>query len=152
MRRVLRRTSFMDRKARDCFSARRPANRATQFGGSHENQRRPGTENVPAIAGMAAAIETTLRDHEEEQKRESILRDRLWEVVSRNAPDARLNGDTAHRLANTLNISFRRNELGDASDGARSGRSLRFKRLGLHGRFGRRVPRPARDGIASSAG
>ena len=55
---------------------------------------------------MAAAIEVTMRDHEEEQKREGILRDRLWEVVSRNAPDARLNGDTAHRLANTLNISF----------------------------------------------
>ena len=50
--------------------------------------------------------EWTLRDREEEQKRESILRDRLWEVVSRNAPDARLNGDTAHRLANTLNVSF----------------------------------------------
>jgi len=79
---------------------------ATQFGGSHENQRRPGTENVPAIAGMAAAIETTMRDQEQEQKRESILRDRLWEVISRNAPDARLNGVTAHRLANTLNISF----------------------------------------------
>jgi cysteine desulfurase len=47
-----------------------------------------------------------MRDQEQEQKRESILRDRLWEVISRNAPDARLNGVTAHRLANTLNISF----------------------------------------------
>ena len=79
---------------------------ATQFGGSHENQRRPGTENVPAIAGMAVAIETTMRDHDDEQKRESILRDRLWEVISRSAPDATSNGDAAHRLANTLNVSF----------------------------------------------
>ena len=66
----------------------------------------PGRRTFRRIAGMAAAIEGTLRDHEEEQKREGILRDRLWEVVSRNAPDARLNGDTAHRLANTLNVSF----------------------------------------------
>lgn len=79
---------------------------ATQFGGSHENQRRPGTENVPAIAGMAAAIEATLRDHEQEQEREAAVRDRLWEIISRNAPGSRQNGDTAHRLANTLNVSF----------------------------------------------
>jgi cysteine desulfurase len=79
---------------------------ATQFGGSHENQRRPGTENVPAIAGMAAAVEATLRNCEQEQERQAALRDRLWETISRNAPDTRQNGDTAHRLANTLNVSF----------------------------------------------
>jgi cysteine desulfurase len=79
---------------------------ATQFGGSHENQRRPGTENVPAIAGMAAAMEATLRDHEQEQEREAALRDRLWEMISCNVPEARRNGDSAHRLANTLNVSF----------------------------------------------
>jgi cysteine desulfurase len=79
---------------------------ATQFGGSHENQRRPGTENVPAIAGMAAAIETTLHDHEQEQKREAILRDRLWEIILRDVPDAISNGNAGHRLANTLNVSF----------------------------------------------
>src|SRR4029077_16518888 len=32
-----------------------------QFGGSHESERRPGTENVPAIVGMAVAAEETLR-------------------------------------------------------------------------------------------
>ena len=79
---------------------------ATQFGGSHENQRRPGTENVPAIAGMAAAIEATLRDYEQEQEREAALCDRLWEIISRNVPEARQNGDSACRLANTLNVSF----------------------------------------------
>src|SRR5215468_11457857 len=40
------------------------------FGGAHENERRPGTENVPAIAGMAAAADWILRDHEKEQQRE----------------------------------------------------------------------------------
>ena len=43
---------------------------AVQFGGSHENQRRPGTENVPAIAGMAAAAEWILRDRAQEQARQ----------------------------------------------------------------------------------
>ncbi|MGI8480940.1 MAG: cysteine desulfurase family protein, partial [Chthoniobacterales bacterium] len=77
-----------------------------QFGGSHENQRRPGTENVAAIAGMAAAAEWSLRDRAEEQAREEILRDRLWSRIERIFPNAVLNGDGAARLANTLNVSF----------------------------------------------
>src|SRR5207244_7821311 len=55
---------------------------AVQFGGAHENQRRPGTENVPAIAGMAAAAEWALRDRAREQDRESAVRDRLWDHLS----------------------------------------------------------------------
>jgi cysteine desulfurase len=77
-----------------------------QFGGAHENQRRPGTENVPAIVGMAAAAAFVLRDRLEEQKREVILRDRLWEKISAACPDAIRNGDSPSCLANTLNVSF----------------------------------------------
>jgi len=77
-----------------------------QFGGAHENQRRPGTENVPAIVGMAAAAKFVSRDRAEEQKREAVLRDRLWEKISAASPDAIQNGDGARRLANTLNVSF----------------------------------------------
>jgi cysteine desulfurase len=77
-----------------------------QFGGAHENQRRPGTENVPAIVGMAAAAKFVSRDRAEEQKREAVLRDRLWEKISAASPDAIQNGDGAPRLANTLNVSF----------------------------------------------
>jgi cysteine desulfurase len=77
-----------------------------QFGGAQENQRRPGTENVPAIAGMAAAAEFVLRDRVEEQKREAVLRDRLWEKISAACPDAIRNSDAASCLANTLNVSF----------------------------------------------
>ncbi len=79
---------------------------AVQFGGSHENQRRPGTENVPAIAGMAAAAEWALRDRQREQEREEALRDRLWNHIAAAFPEATQNGDTANRLANTLNVSF----------------------------------------------
>lgn len=77
-----------------------------QFGGAHENQRRAGTENVPAIVGMAAAAEFVLRDRVEEQKREAMLRDRLWERISAACPDAIRNGEAAPQLANTLNVSF----------------------------------------------
>src|SRR5437899_8500198 len=45
------------------------------FGGAHENERRPGTENVAAIAGMATAAKWTLHASDTEQKREAQLRD-----------------------------------------------------------------------------
>lgn len=77
-----------------------------QFGGAHENQRRPGTENVPAIVGMAAAAEFVLLDRLREQEREEGLRDRLWRQISATCPEATQNGDASNRLANTLNVSF----------------------------------------------
>ena len=76
------------------------------FGGAHENERRPGTENVAAIVGMAAAAEWTLRDCESEQEREGHLRDELWTRISQNVPDAKQNAANAPRLANTLNVSL----------------------------------------------
>jgi len=79
---------------------------AVQFGGAHENQRRPGTENVPAIAGMAAAAEWALRDRVAEQQRQRALRDRLWKQIEESCPTAIQNGETSNRLANTLNVSF----------------------------------------------
>jgi cysteine desulfurase len=76
------------------------------FGGAHENARRPGTENVAAIAAMAAAAECTLRDRESEQERQAELRDDLWMRISENVPDAKQNAQNAPRLANTLNVSL----------------------------------------------
>ena len=76
------------------------------FGGAHENERRPGTENVPAIAATAAAAEWTLRDRATEQEREARLRDELWTRISENVPDAKQNCASAPRLANTLNVSL----------------------------------------------
>ena len=51
------------------------------FGGAHENQRRPGTENVAAIAGMAAATDFALKEQEKEQHREKsnlAIAERYW--------------------------------------------------------------------------
>jgi cysteine desulfurase len=79
-----------------------------QHGGFHENERRPGTENVPAITGMAAAAEVAVNkvSAAEESLRESALRDRLWNGISKMDPTAVRNSATAPALANTLNVSF----------------------------------------------
>ena len=76
------------------------------FGGAHENQRRPGTENVAGVAGMGAAAEWVLRDADKERQRQAQLRDDFWTRIAKLFPDAQQNGDQAHRLANTLNVSF----------------------------------------------
>ena len=77
-----------------------------QHGGSHENERRPGTENVAAIAGMAAAAELAVSGMEVEAARLAGLRERLWEGVRAAWPAAVRNGRAEWQLANTLNVSF----------------------------------------------
>ncbi|HWB59288.1 MAG TPA: cysteine desulfurase family protein [Chthoniobacteraceae bacterium] len=77
-----------------------------QVGGSHENERRAGTENVAGIAGMAAAAELALAVMDAERERQAGLRDLLWKGVKQAFPAAVMNGDAKHRLANTLNVSF----------------------------------------------
>ena len=74
------------------------------FGGAHENERRPGTENVAAIAGMAAAAEWV--EQEDDREREKRLRDELWNRIEKSFASAVRNGDVDHCLANTLNVSF----------------------------------------------
>ncbi len=76
------------------------------FGGSHENQRRPGTENVAAIVGMAEAAAHAELDGKELERQEH-LRDRLWQGLRAHWPNALQNGANAPRLPNTLNIIFR---------------------------------------------
>jgi cysteine desulfurase len=76
------------------------------FGGAHENERRPGTENVAAIVGMAAAAEWTLHGCQQEQEREAQLRNELWTRIAQNVPDAEQNAANTPRLGNTLNVSL----------------------------------------------
>jgi len=76
------------------------------FGGAHENQRRPGTENVAGVSGMAAAADWVSRDADAESQREGQLRDDFWTQIAKLFPDAQQNGDEIHRLGNTLNTSF----------------------------------------------
>ncbi len=77
-----------------------------QFGGSHENERRPGTENIAAIVGLALAADLAICEIGTEQTREAALRDRLWTGLQSAFPAATLNGHPTERLSNTLNVSF----------------------------------------------
>lgn len=80
--------------------------RSIQHGGSHENERRPGTENVAAIVGMAVAAELALAAMDAERPRLEALRERLWAGVRAAYPEAVRNGRPEAQLGNTLNVSF----------------------------------------------
>ncbi len=76
------------------------------FGGSHEGERRPGTENVAAIVGMARAAELAAASAAEESARLQPLREKLWQGIRASFPAAVRNSDPSLSLANTLNVSF----------------------------------------------
>lgn len=77
-----------------------------QHGGGQEDTRRGGTENVPGIIGMAAAMLFATQEHEERVTHTRFLRDTLREHILEHVPDARLNGHADQRLPGNLNISF----------------------------------------------
>jgi len=74
-------------------------------GGGQEFGRRPGTENLAAIAGMAAALESATSERAAVSERVRRLRDRL-ESGLRSIPDVRINGAGADRLPNVCNAGF----------------------------------------------
>jgi cysteine desulfurase len=76
------------------------------FGGHQESDRRPGTEAVPLIAGMARALELFDAEQAERGARLARLRDRLEAGLCARCPPVLLNGSRARRLPNTLNVSF----------------------------------------------
>ena len=78
----------------------------TAYGGSHENSRRPGTENVAGIMGMAVAAEVSIGRCAGDAGHLAALRERLWEGIVASCPQAVRNGDPAFCLPNTLNVSF----------------------------------------------
>ena len=75
------------------------------FGGAQERNRRAGTENLPAIAGFAKAMEIASTDIEKRAENTSKQRDRLIEGILK-LPRTRLNGDPVKRLPGTVNISI----------------------------------------------
>ena len=76
------------------------------IGGHQESGRRAGTENVPYIVGLAKACELATANLETEAKTVGAMRDRLEAGILEKCPNVRVNGDRAHRLPNTLNVSF----------------------------------------------
>jgi cysteine desulfurase len=76
------------------------------YGGHQEQERRPGTEPVPLIAGMATALELSCREMVHRTRHLTALRDRLQAGLQSCCPPTVINGGEAPRLPNTLNIAF----------------------------------------------
>ena len=74
-------------------------------GGAQERGKRAGTENLPSIVGMAAAMEDACQDLDEKMARVAAMRDRLIEGLSK-IPHSALNGDRVNRLPNNVNFCF----------------------------------------------
>jgi len=74
-------------------------------GGAQERGKRAGTENIPGICGMAAALKEACDHLEENSKKVSALRDRLIEGLSK-IPHSALNGDPVNRLSNNVSFCF----------------------------------------------
>jgi len=77
------------------------------FGGRHERSRRAGTENVPGIVGLgkAAQLAKEALDRGDEKKM-SVMRDRLQQGILAQVEEASVNGDGATRVPNTTSIRF----------------------------------------------
>ncbi len=74
-------------------------------GGAQERGKRAGTENIPAIMGMAAAFEEMCTNIDENCEKVSRLRDRLIDGLS-EIPHSVLNGDRVNRLAGNVHFCF----------------------------------------------
>ena len=82
----------------------------TMTGGKHERNRRAGTENVPAIAGLGIASRLAAEKTGAEATRIAALRDRLEQQILATVPGTAVNGVRDGRVPNTTNISFDRVE------------------------------------------
>ena len=74
-------------------------------GGAQERGKRAGTENIPAIVGMAAALKNVLAHQEENAAKMTALRDRLIDGLL-TIPHSKLNGDRTKRLPGNVNFCF----------------------------------------------
>jgi cysteine desulfurase len=75
-------------------------------GGGHENGLRSSTSNVPAIVGMAKAVEILQKEGKKENERLEKLRNLLIKGILENIKGTHLNGHPVNRLSNNANISF----------------------------------------------
>jgi cysteine desulfurase len=89
------------------YCQRRVRLQAQSTGGGQERDRRSGTLNVPAIVGLARALQLAEADREAEMRRQGRLRDELWEGIRTRIDDVRRNGHPERCLPNNLNVSFR---------------------------------------------
>ena len=80
--------------------------RSFVHGGAQERSRRAGTENIPGIVGLGAAVERAMRIMDSKTQREIELRDYLIGRLENEIPHCWLNGHRTKRLPNNINFSF----------------------------------------------
>jgi cysteine desulfurase len=76
------------------------------YGGSHEKKRRPGTENVAGVVGLAKTLEIAERRRESDYTHLEELADYFTAQVMAIVPDVYLNGPRRKRIPQTVNLSF----------------------------------------------
>ena len=77
------------------------------YGGGHERDMRPGTINVPGIAGFAKAVELVKNEMPKEIEEHTKFRDKIIKNVLENIEDSYLNGHPTKRLPNNVNLGIR---------------------------------------------
>lgn len=75
------------------------------YGGEQEKTMRPGTENVPAIVGLAEALKLAQKGRDKESARLTNLRDYFIKELTSKIPKVFLNGEAVKRLPNNVNVS-----------------------------------------------
>ena len=75
-------------------------------GGAQERRKRAGTENIPGIMGMAAALKESVEEMDTEIKKISALRDKLIDGIIEKIPAVHLNGDRERRVPGNVNFCF----------------------------------------------
>jgi cysteine desulfurase len=76
------------------------------FGGHHENNLRPGTENIAYIVGLTKALEISVGRMEQNYKHLLTLREKLKKGILDLIPQVSVNGSDDGAIANILNVSF----------------------------------------------
>jgi len=79
---------------------------AISFGGHHERDRRPGTENVPCAGAFGTAARVAAERLTDDANRQAALRDRLENAILDRIPGTGINGARWNRVPNTSNIYF----------------------------------------------
>lgn len=75
-------------------------------GGGQEQNMRSGTENVPAIIGLAKAFDIAQNIHEIEAKRITTLRMKLEQELAKHFPEAIINGDNRHKAPHIISLTL----------------------------------------------
>ncbi len=121
-----------------------------QTGGKHERNRRAGTENVPALAGLGVAAALAAGKLNREAGRVGALRDRLEEGVLRSVPGTIVNGERQNRGAEHDEHQLRPRRGREPADRPRPRRHRRLDRLGVLVGHARAVARSEGHGPAGS--